>query len=346
MIPWNRVKAPSVDAHGRTAIMRIKVAKLGKAGDRRLGAESKPAPDRGPSLGQVVPRFLDFCAAIDRSAHTQETLRIDLALLARFLGNPPIGTIGLDDLRRYGLWLRRERHNDDRSIRRKVASVKAFFGYLHQSGLRDDDPAEALIYPILAPHLPEILEDAEAERLIAAAGERLLWRALILLLLEAGLKRDEVLALHPADISFDPSRPERGRLIIRATNQARRVRARRLPLTPRLADALERHLATGIGERVFPISARAINFAVETCGIRAGLRKRGAISPQMLRDTFATRAVRPRLIEEERQRRAGASDLELAQLRARHDLEVCGLLGLIPNAMNDPIARYRVISGG
>lgn len=301
------------------------------------------SPERGPRLDQAVPPFLDFCAAIDRSRHTQETLRIDLALLGRFLGNPPIGAISLDDLRRYSLWLRRERQNDERSLRRKVASVKAFFGYLRQTGLRSDDPAEGLIYPRQEPHLPEVLTDAETERLIAAAGERPLWRALILVLLDAGLKRDEVLALHPADLAFDSAEPELSRLIIRSTNQARHVRARSLPLTARLAEALERQIATGGSGRIFPISVRAVNFAVETCGIRAGLRHRGAVSPQMLRDTFAVRAIRPRLAEEEQQRRAGANAGELAQLRARHDLEVCGLLGLIPSPTNDPIARYRIV---
>lgn len=292
-------------------------------------------------LSDVVPRFLEFCLAIDRSAHTRETLRVDLALLTQFLGNRPVDAIGLDDLRRYLVWLRLERHNDRRSLRRKVASVKAFFAYLRQVGTRPDDPAEGLVYPGLEPHLPEILEADEAERVLRAAGERPLWRALVLTFLDCGLKRDEVLALHPADLS---SLAAPGALTIRAVDQAARVRARTLPLTERLAAALATQLATGSGERVFPISVRAVNLIVETCGTRAGVRKRGAVSPQMLRDTFAVRAVRARLAEETRRRNAGASEGELALLRARHDLAVCELLGLAPGGTNDPIARYREVA--
>jgi integrase len=266
---------------------------------------------------------------------------VDLNLLALFLGDRPVDEIGLDDLRRYIVWLRTQRHNDPRSLRRKVASVKAFFGYLRQSGLRADDPAEALVYPGLEPHLPEFLDDAEAERLIGASAGRPLWHAMILTLLDCGLKRDEVLALHPADLSFSPPP---GALTIRATDQAAKVRARNLALSDRLAAALATQLAIGAGDRVFPISVRAVNFIVEACGKAAGIRKRGAVSPQMLRDTFAVRAVRACLADEARRRQEGANDPELALLRARHDLEVCELLGLTPGGTNDPIARYREVA--
>jgi integrase len=235
-----------------------------------------------------------------------------------------------------------ERKNDPRSLRRKVASVKAFFSYLRQVALRDDDPAERLIYPRLEPRLPEFLETTEAEQLIEAA-DRPLWRALILTLLDAGLKRDEVLALHPADVSLDGEHLERSYLVVRAADQARKIRGRTLRLTPRLAEALGKQIALGASERVFPISVRAVNFIVETCAERAGLKKRSTISPQILRDTFALGQVRQRAVEEQRRQALGATNAELANLRQRHDAEVCDLLGLAPGELNDPIARYRAL---
>jgi site-specific recombinase XerD len=293
-------------------------------------------------LSELIPRFLEFAAAIDRSDYTLDALRLDLALLTRYLGDVVGRDIGLDDLRRYVVWLRLERKNDPRSLRRKVASVKAFFAYLEQEGIRDDDPAERLIYPGLEPRPPEFLESHEAEKLIAAA-EHTQWRALVLTLLDTGLKRDEVLALHPADVSLDPDNPDHGYLVIRATDQARRIRARSLPLTRRLAEALGRQLAMTPGDRVFPISVRAVNFIVQTCAERAGLRKRSTVSPQMLRDTYAINEVRQRVAVERSRRAAGASSTELAELHRQHDGEVCDLLGLTPGETNDPIARYRAL---
>ncbi|HVC33745.1 MAG TPA: site-specific integrase [Chloroflexota bacterium] len=294
-------------------------------------------------MSELVPRFLEFAAAIDRSPHTIQTTRIDLALLIRHLGDRPATDVGLDDLRRFASWLRQERKNDARSLRRKVASVKAFFAYVRHLGIRDDDPAEHLIYPSTQPHLPEFLESEEAAKLIAAT-ERPLWRVVILTLLDTGLKRDELLALHPADVYLDPSSTEQGYLVVRAANQARRIRARTLALTPRLVDELRRHLETGTGDRLLPISARAVNAIVETSGQRAGLRKRGPISPQMLRDTFAVQQVRLRLTEEQGARKVDASEQAIASRRARQDLEVCDLLGLTPGGANDPIARYRLLA--
>lgn len=304
------------------------------------GGEGASSP---PRLSDLIPRFLEFAAAIDRSPHTIKTTRIDLALLVRFLGDRQAALIGLDDLRRYAAWLDQERKNDPRSRRRKIASIKAFFAYLRNTGIRVDDPAEPLIYPAAEPHLPEFLEPDEVARLIAAAG-RPMWRALILTLLDTGLKRDELLALHPADVYLDPQQPDRSYLAVRATDQARRVRARTLRLTPRLVAELGPQIETGASERLFPISVRAVNAIVETTGERAGLRKRGAISPQMLRDTFAVQEVRRRLTVEVQADGNGAGAHEVTALRARHDLEVCELLGLNAGGLNDPIARYRILA--
>lgn len=309
-----------------------------------LPAETVPQETAAANrLSDLVPRYLEFATAIDRSPHTIQTTRIDLMLLIRFLGDRTAADVGLDDLRRYAVWLRQERQNDPRSLRRKVASVKSFFAYLRRLGVRDDDPAQYLIYPSSEPHLPEFLESDEASKLLDTA-ERPMWRALVITLLDTGLKRDEVLALHPADVYFDPETPEHSYLTVRAANQARRIRARTLPLTRRLVPELRQQIETGAGDRVFPVSVRAVNAIVETCGQRAGLRKRGPVSPQMLRDTFAIHEVRRRMTEETRARRAGLADHELLSLQARHDLEVCDLLGLTPGGTNDPIARYRVLA--
>jgi site-specific recombinase XerD len=309
-------------------------------------ATPEPPPALDPATARLldlIPRFLTFAAAIDRSDYTLDAFRLDLSLLTRFLGNRAAREIGLDDLRNFAAWLRLERKNDPRSLRRKVASIKAFFTYLEQEGIRDDNPAVQLIYPTSEPHVPEFLEADESERLLATA-ERPLWRALLLTLLDTGLKRDEVLALHPADVHLEPS-GSAGYLVIRATDQARKVRSRLLPLSERLATELRSRIEGTSDERLFPLSVRAINFIVETCGKRAGLRKRGTISPQMLRDTFAVREVRRRVAEEARRRSDGASTTELTSLRQRHDQEILDLLGLSPSDTTDPIARYRIVGG-
>jgi site-specific recombinase XerD len=309
-----------------------------------LGDTARPDRSAEPAAGRIsdlTRRFLEFSAAIDRSRYTLEALGLDLSLLLRFLGDRFAAEISLEDLRHFVAWLSQERQNDPRSLRRKVASVKAFFSYLRANGFRSDDPAEGLIYPALRPHVPEILE-ADEELSLLAVADRPLWRTLLVVLLDTGLKRDEVLALHPADIYLNPTEPSRGYLVVRATDQARRLRPRTLRLTQRLAEELERNLASD-GKRIFDISVRAVNFIVETCAERAGVRKRGTVSPQMLRDTYALREVRRRVAVEEERRLNGASTNDLATLRQRHDAEVCDLLGLTPGETNDPIRRYRVL---
>src|SRR5579863_3019548 len=43
-------------------------------------------PSAASPLSELIPRFLDFCASIDRSRHTRDTLQTDLELLERALG--------------------------------------------------------------------------------------------------------------------------------------------------------------------------------------------------------------------------------------------------------------------
>jgi integrase/recombinase XerD len=320
------------------------------ASDGQLGSFDAAPPPAVPGLAAAVEAYVTFLASINRSQHTIRAARVDLRGLVRFLGDRPVADVAVGDLQRFLADGALRGEPAPRSLRRKTANLKAFFRYALAEGWSERDPSGRLIYPELEARPPVFLEDEEVDRLVLAASRNPFWRAAVLLLADAGLKRDELLALELADVYLDPLHPERGYLVVRQTDQAKRVRARRLPLTPRLAAALahvvdERAARPG---RLVAVTPRAVNFMLESLGELAGLTRVGRVTPQMLRESFAVAAARRFARTEGAEASRGRSEEELRALRTGHDVALSELLGL---STEDPanlalVARkYRRLAG-
>lgn len=94
--------------------------------------------------------------------------------------------------------------------RRKVSSIRSFFGFLQGSGLIQVSPALKLIPPERERMEPRVLSEAEYKRLLEAVRGDIRDQAIIELLLQTGLRLSEVARLHvnhvylPAKISKEP----------------------------------------------------------------------------------------------------------------------------------------------
>ena len=301
---------------------------------------SPPSPASAISpaapLASALPRYLDLLAEAGMSAHTISSSRLDLLQLARFLGRQPLSSVDLSDLRAFFSWLARQQGNSVGSLRRKTSTIKRFFRQLHAEGVLPADPSAGLIYPAQEAVLSDPLTPRETEALVEAASS-LPWKALMLVLLDTGLKRDEVVALRWQDIELSADSETSPRLHVQHRRSSKRVRQRTLGITPRLVEALT---SLGAAPRpedgsVFGISARGIDFAVETCGKRAGIRVDQKITPQMLRDAFAcARARHFRDLE----RADGGGE---TNVRREHDRLILRELGLSSSSV--AADRYRAM---
>jgi integrase len=177
------------------------------------------------------------------------------------------------------------------------------------------------------------LGDAEVERLLEQAATAA-HRALLLCMIDAGMKRDELLALRVSDLALG-DRAE-GTLTVQRGLATKRVRTRTVPLTTRLAEALT-HQARGLGldDQLFPLSTRGVDYIVREAGTRAELGNTGSLTPQRLRDTCAVRWMHQRLIRELAEPEVDAT----RRLEAEHDRELAELLGLAPESLS--VERYR-----
>jgi integrase/recombinase XerD len=181
------------------------------------------------------------------------------------------------------------------TVARKSAALRRFFAFLHDEGLRADDPSAALPRPAAARPLPKILDHgavgclfAEVERGLTrtdANAQDYRLAALIELLYGSGLRATELVSLPRRAIA-----PDRPFLILRGKGDRERL----VPISDRARHAVAAWAAFVPTDSawLFPsgrthLSRVRLYQLVRALGARAGIPPE-RISPHVLRHAFAT----------------------------------------------------------
>jgi integrase/recombinase XerC len=301
----------------------------------------RPTPplDASAPIAAALPAFARWLAGAGKAPQTIAAFTSDLRQLAAFYPGRSLTALTTADLERFLGYLRQDRRLAEKSVERKVTALKSFGQFLLAEGVVAEDPARRLLYPALAPPLPEVLTDEEVVALLAAAADRPLWHALIATLRYAGPKREEALALQRGDIVLDEPSPV---LTLRKRRPSRYGRDRVVPLVQPLRDILRAYLTHLDGAYLFPLHVRSVAWGLSHYAARAGIAK--PVSAQTLRDTFAVAWLRERLPSEREVERLGLAEAAAA-LRARHDHELLALLGLAEHTAPVALAKYRALAG-
>lgn len=181
------------------------------------------------------------------------------------------------------------------SVARKASALRRFFGFLHEEGLRPDNPSAALPKPAQARTLPKILDQDEVDLLFnsietrlqssrpASADFRL--SAFIELLYGSGLRASELVALprniivadKPFIIIKGKGAKER---LIPVSHRARQAVVDWLPFVPEKS----RFLFPSRGTHITRIRLYQI---IKSLAVQSGLDPQ-KVSPHVLRHAFAT----------------------------------------------------------
>jgi site-specific recombinase XerD len=266
---------------------------------------------RSPLSACQVP-YQSYLRASDRTANTIACFLSDLGHFIGFVGSArPIGEITLTDLERWRQHLKaRGGHRAGlspapKTIARRMTFLKNFFGWLAHEGILPADPAERLQFVRPVPPLPELLFEEEVARLEDAARADVRCELLVMVLLAAGLKREEVLGLRVRDIDLsDAVRPA---LEVHFPRQNKRGRERRLALPPAFAEVYARYCARYRPvEQVFDCTPRNLSYVLAAAVRRARLQR--PVTLQLLRDIYAVRQLRAGVSMEALREKLGLSE--------------------------------------
>jgi len=256
----------------------------------------------------LVDRFLDMMAAeAGASRNTLTAYRNDLEAAAAALSNG-LDEASLDDL---GGLAPRWSDLAASTLARRSAALRRFFGFLHDEGIRPDDPSAALPRPRHQRPLPRILDEGEVEGMFAAAEHRAASGqldavrnlALLELLYGSGLRASELVTLPRRAI-----RPGQPFLILRGKGDKERL----VPVSTRATDAVQRWLDVCPMESIwlFPSGRKHLSRVrlfqiVRALAADAGIAP-DRVSPHVLRHAFATHLL------------AGGADLRALQTLLGH----------------------------
>jgi integrase/recombinase XerD len=197
------------------------------------------------------------------------------------------------------------------TVARRSASLRRFYGFLFDEGLRGDDPSAALPRPKLQRPLPKVLDAQEVEAMFAevdgraASGEPLALRnlALLELLYGSGLRATELVSLPRRAL-----RQGQPFLILRGKGDKERL----APVSERAAEAVKKWLphVPDASPWLFPsgkshLSRVRLFQLVRSMAALAGIAP-DRVSPHVLRHAFATHLL------------AGGADLRVLQSLLGH----------------------------
>jgi integrase/recombinase XerC len=228
------------------------------------------------------------------SEHTVRAYRRDLAALVQWCDAGGIANWRTLDHQHVRSFAARShaRGLQGRSIRRRLAALRSFFGFLQREGLAQRNPGADVPAPKSRKRLPNVLDVDQMARLLASRPDSALEvrdQALMELLYSGGLRLAELTGLKLADLDLGEGsarvlgKGNRERVAPIGRQAARWLR-RWLELRPGLArpdcDALF------VGRRGEPLGERAVQLRVAARARAQGLRQR--VHPHLFRHSFAT----------------------------------------------------------
>ena len=272
-------------------------------------ARTKPAlvfPPAQPDFARAGQEWLAYVSAERRmsplslDAYARD-LRQFVAFLADYQGEGPslatVSALSPSDIRAF-LARRRVEGAGNRSLLRQLAGIRSFVRFCEREGLAKTSALTSVRAPKLARTLPKPISPMLAKAVAGGdgfAGEtRPAWTvardiAVLALLYGAGLRISEALGIQRLDA------PVGDRDALTVIGKGRKQR--QVPVIAPVRGAVERYLALCphplpgdgplfIGQRLGPLSPRAIQLAVER--LRGALGLPDSATPHALRHSFAT----------------------------------------------------------
>jgi len=214
------------------------------------------------------------------------------------------------------------------TLARNISAVRGFHRFLASEGLSPADPSENLESPKPPKHLPDVLDYAEIERLLAQPDPSsplgLRDKAMLELMYACGLRVSELLALSPKDLFFADGflrcfgKGSKERLIPVGGAAMGWVGKYTTESRPLLLKAFDTEVLF-LNNRGRPLSRMGFWKLLRSYAIKAGIKKR--VHPHILRHSFATHLLEGGADLRSVQEMLGHADISTTQIYTHVDRE-------------------------
>lgn len=272
------------------------------------------------SLGACFIPYQQDLKLRGKSDYTVTCFLSDLKMFSDYVGrDTPVGRITKEQLTDWLMKLKfgtKDRTPAPKTMARRVTFLKNFFSWLARDGITREDPSSSLVLERPLPPLPQLLFDDEVQRLLEASAEDPRCRCLVYLVLNAGLKKEEVMGLKLEHI--DLSDPQSPMITIHfAASTGKQHRERRLMLPAEFTTIVKQYMARyRPTSELFVCTDRNLNYILARTVKAAGIKKR--VTLQLLRDTYAVQQLRSGVSPEALREKLGLSDEAWLESREKY----------------------------
>ena len=263
-----------------------------------------------------------YVSSVSESKYTPQNFFTDIKKFALFVREKKIKDIDVYAIREWIEILQSPKGENlqPKTVSRKISALHHYFLWLGQEGVIRDNPMERIGYKKVVAPLPDILFEQECQLLLQTASSNPRTYLLFLLLLETGIKTEELFTLKISN--FDFSNKYAPEVWIKHTGKkVRKNRKLKLPaeIVPVFAEYVKDYAVTDI---LFPYTERFIRMLIAAVVKEAKIQKK--VSAQILRDSYAVRCLR----------------------RGEHIETVLAKLGLHSETWKDAKEKYELLSSG
>lgn len=156
-------------------------------------------------MSNLIDEYINYIYIEKKlSNNTKDAYKRDLISFSNYLNNKEISKINSSDIKSYIKHLN-DIKDKDRTIARKIVSVRTFFDYLMMNKIIKENPCEKIESPKLRKNLPKVLSIDDVNKLLSLKSNTTLEyrnKAMIELMYDAGLRVSELVNLEVNNINL------------------------------------------------------------------------------------------------------------------------------------------------
>ncbi|MDQ3975222.1 MAG: tyrosine-type recombinase/integrase [Thermoproteota archaeon] len=251
-----------------------------------------PAADN--TVLQTLPAYYTYLQSGGFSKYTPNDFTGDLKKSGLFLKEKPIKDISTKDIQSWISFLKTPSPKGEglsaKTISRKLTALGNYFLWLVSNEVIKEkgNPMLDIANSRISSPLPEILFEDECTKLLTTASSDPRSYLLFLLLLETGIKLEELFSLKVSH--FDFSNKYSPEMMIKHTGKKEK-KSRKLKLPMEIISVFTDYVGRyKVDDSLFPYTQRFIRYLISDIAEKAGVKKK--VSAQILRDTCAIRQLK------------------------------------------------------